>query len=267
MRAWWRLLLVAALLAASGVDGKKKKKKKAKADEPELPREEKVKRQQDCEMCGLVMGTLQKALSARKAKLHLSKEAADRKAKYVEGVQKAQTKRWLKQEYGVELLDALEEAIDGICERRAEVVERICGLPSFSTINPVEVQIAKKSVLKQPYKGTDSFGDGFKPDECKGRIKTQCLRVVEAQAEEMQEVALSGGGPEMCTKLWPSCSKMRAFLFHNSTEEAEAARVKHEQAREDFERRANKKTNVKKEAANMFGDVAEDFMAMMKDDL
>jgi len=265
MKAWWRVTLILALSASTVVDGAKKKRKKKDPFE-DLPQDEKIKRQQDCEMCGLVMGTLQKGLEERKAKLQLSKEAADRKAKYVEGVQKAQTKRWLKQEYGVELIDALEEAIDGLCESRAEVIERVCGMPSFSTINSVEINIAKKSVLKQPLKGTAGY-DGFKPEECKGRIRSQCLRVVEAQTEEMQQAALAGGGPEMCLEMWPSCTKMRAFLFFNSTEEADAARVKHEKDREDFERRANRKTNVKKEAASIFGDMSDDFMAMMKDDL
>ncbi|KAL1515247.1 hypothetical protein AB1Y20_001881 [Prymnesium parvum] len=258
---WVVLLLILATPAA--VDARRKRQK---AKEPPLPREERIARQQDCEMCGLVMGSLQEGLQQRQAKLRLSKEAAERRQAYVDGVQKAQTKRWLKQEYGVELVDALEDALDGICERKAEVVERICGVPSFSTINPKEVEIAKKSVLKQPLKGGEGY-DGFKPEECRGRIKTQCLRVVEAKAEEMQRAALDGGGPEACLELWPSCSRMRAFLYHNSTAEAAAAQAKHERSREEFERRAKQKANPTREAAGMFGDVAEDFMNMMKDEI
>eukprot|EP00966_Prymnesium_polylepis_P048888 1131412-Prymnesium_polylepis.1 len=180
-------------------------------------------------MCGLVMGTQQTGLVKRKEKLKLTKEATERRQAYVEGVQKAQTKRWLKQEYGVELVDALEDAIDGLCERQAEVVERVCGLPSFATVTDKEVEIAKKSVLKQPLKGTEGY-DGYKPEECRGRIKTLCLRVVVAQPEEMEKTALAGGGPDGCMSLWPSCTKERAFLFHNSTEEAAAAKVRHDKA-------------------------------------
>ena len=261
MRLWRFVVFWLALVAPTSAKRKRKQSKK-----PELSREEKVERQQNCEMCGLVMGTLQAGLTKRKEKLKLSKEAAERKQAYVEGVQKAQTKRWLKQEYGVELVDALEEAIDGLCERKAEVVENVCGLPSFATITDKEVAIAKKSVLKQPQKGTEGY-DGYKPEECRGRIKTLCLRVVEAQAEEMEKAALAGGGPEACMSLWPSCSKERVFLFHNTTEEGEAARVRHEKQRDEFNRRAKKKPNPTKDAASMFGDVADEFMNMMKDDL
>ena len=41
------------------------------------------------------------SITQQKEEMELSKEAADRKAAAIDAVQKAQTKRWLKNEYGV----------------------------------------------------------------------------------------------------------------------------------------------------------------------
>ena len=49
--------------------------------------------------------------------LNLIDEANDRKATKVDKVQKAQTKRWLKNEYGVALRAGLEEEIELLCSR------------------------------------------------------------------------------------------------------------------------------------------------------
>ena len=67
--------------------------------------------------------------------------------------------------------------------------------------------------------------------------------------------------------MWPSCRRERAFLFHNSMEEAHAAKIKHDQQREDFERRAKKKTDPMREMAGLFGDLADDVMNMMKEEI
>ena len=44
------------------------------------------------------LGPGEAALEARKAELELSHDAAVKKQQYIDGVQKAQTKRWLKNE-------------------------------------------------------------------------------------------------------------------------------------------------------------------------
>ena len=132
-------------------------KRKRKAEQPKLSREETVLRQQDCEMCGLVMASLEDGLQTRKDKLQLTREAVEKRQAYVNGVQKAQTKRWLQSEYGVEMADAVEEVLDGLCERQAELVEKVCGLPNFMSVSDREVEIAKVSTLKQPYRGTEGY--------------------------------------------------------------------------------------------------------------
>ena len=54
-----------------------------------------------CAACVQSFRLLSSTLSSAKARLELSKEANDRKAQKVDRVQKAQTRRWLKNEYGV----------------------------------------------------------------------------------------------------------------------------------------------------------------------
>jgi hypothetical protein len=125
--------------------------------QPKLSREEIVLRQQDCEMCGLVVASLEAGLQRRQADLQLSREAVERRQAYVDGVQKAQTKRWLKGEYGVEMAAAVEDVIDGMCEREADLVNKVCGLPNFMSVSDREVEVAKLSALKQPYRGTAGY--------------------------------------------------------------------------------------------------------------
>ena len=256
------LLLFVLLLTQAQDALAAKRKVKRKVKQPELSRE-RVAQQQDCEMCGLVMSSLQRSLTERKAKLQLSKDAAQRRETYVEGVQKAQTKRWLHSEYGVEMVDALEEALDGLCEREAELVERVCGVPTFQGLSEREVEIAKMSTLKQPYRGIKSFD----PSECRGQIKSFCLRVVESGAEMMQRAALEGGGPEACVALWSGCSRRRARLFHNSTEEKAAAVEKFQREHEERKRRDRRPADAAGQAAGLIGDLTADFMSAFKDEV
>ena len=56
-----------------------------------------------CAVCHKAFDKLSRVLNETKAELELSKEYNDKKAMKVDKVQKAQTKRWLKNEYGVAL--------------------------------------------------------------------------------------------------------------------------------------------------------------------
>ena len=51
--------------------------------------------------------------------MELSKEFNEKKAQKVDKVQKAQTKRWLKNEYGVALRAGIEEELEALCSREA----------------------------------------------------------------------------------------------------------------------------------------------------
>ena len=70
-----------------------------------------------CAACYNSYRQLAGVLNKTKTDLELSKEANDKKAAKVDKVQKAQTKRWLKNEYGVALRAALEEEMEVLCSR------------------------------------------------------------------------------------------------------------------------------------------------------
>ncbi|KAL3926884.1 MAG: hypothetical protein SGPRY_003088 [Prymnesium sp.] len=57
------------------------------------------------------------SLNATKQQLNASKVFNDQKAKKIDKVQKAQTKRWLKMEYGVAVRAAVEEELETVCSR------------------------------------------------------------------------------------------------------------------------------------------------------
>ena len=82
-----------------------------------------------CEVCGQLMRAMVASITQQKEEMELSKEAADRKAAAIDAVQKAQTKRWLKNEYAAGLAAALAERLDGICAEPG-FEQRVCGVES-----------------------------------------------------------------------------------------------------------------------------------------
>mmetsp|Transcript_7955 Transcript_7955/g.23279 ORF Transcript_7955/g.23279 Transcript_7955/m.23279 type:complete len:335 (-) Transcript_7955:335-1339(-) len=65
-----------------------------------------------CVACGLLTASLSEAMETAKKELDQFKEA---KEEAIGRVQKAQTRRWLKQEYGSNLYAAVEDAMDKVC--------------------------------------------------------------------------------------------------------------------------------------------------------
>jgi hypothetical protein len=94
IRAMLRALLVLAVAAADSPD--------SGAAEPSP----------QCVVCELLTTSLAAALSSTKAELDGYREA---KEEAIGRVQKAQTKRWLKQEYGSTLYAGVEDALDKVC--------------------------------------------------------------------------------------------------------------------------------------------------------
>jgi protein-disulfide isomerase len=67
-----------------------------------------------CSACTLAIRRLNGALNATKEELELSREANEKKSASIDKVQKAQTKRWLKREYGVALRAGVEEELEKV---------------------------------------------------------------------------------------------------------------------------------------------------------
>eukprot|EP00966_Prymnesium_polylepis_P096695 2240167-Prymnesium_polylepis.1 len=70
-----------------------------------------------CTACALISRRLNGAVNSTKEDLEASKAFNDEKSKKIDKVQKAQTKRWLKMEYGVALRAGVEEELEKVCER------------------------------------------------------------------------------------------------------------------------------------------------------
>ena len=68
-----------------------------------------------CAACGLAVERLGSVLETTKGELELSKETNEKRAASIDKVQKAQTKRWLKNEYGVALRAGVEEEVETVC--------------------------------------------------------------------------------------------------------------------------------------------------------
>ena len=93
-------------------------------------------------------------------------------------MQKAQTKRWLKQEYAAGLAAALEERLDGICAENG-FEQRVCG---------VESKGIEGSALRAAAK-------------CESSLRERCEDLLGDHAEEMMRAALDGSDAEICPKL------------------------------------------------------------------
>ena len=66
---------------------------------------------QDCKACGLLVWRMQTVIAAKAARLQDLKKAKEARAAKAT---KAHSKRWLKQEYGVELAGAIEAEIENL---------------------------------------------------------------------------------------------------------------------------------------------------------
>ena len=137
-----------------------------------------ARKQMSCEVCGQLMRAMVASITQRKDEMELSKEAADRKAAAIDAVQKAQTKRWLKQEYAAGLAAALEERLDGICAENG-FEQRVCG---------VESKAIEGSALRAAAK-------------CESSLRERCEDLLGDHAEEMMRAALDGSDAEVCPKL------------------------------------------------------------------
>ena len=198
-----------------------------------------------CDLCGLIVGKLRRALETTHDELELSKEANERKAQKIDKVQKAQTKRWLKNEYRVALASALEEALEGVCDE-ASLLQPLCG-DAMAVFNETVATATKKASAKRATqefdylkggssdergssvkRGSSSSGEGGADGEgaeslawpavkegkvdvsaCHARGKLRCRAVVDEHAEELMRAVLDDQGLSQCAKLLPRCELPR----------------------------------------------------------
>ena len=181
-----------------------------------------------CEMCGLLLTEFHTALKAKRDAMKLSREAALRKARKIDSVQKAQTKRWLKGEYNVELVAALENKMDGLCDGKA-LRQSVCdfsdtdgrfnpaalrgdcpGQETLQTANQVSKKATRKLVAKV--------------DACGERVEARCKDVAIDHTERLFRVVLDANvtsplGVDVCVELLAGCEATRAERFFSVVEE------------------------------------------------
>jgi hypothetical protein len=201
-----------------------------------------------CDLCGLIVGKLRRALETTHDELELSKEANERKAQKIDKVQKAQTKRWLKNEYRVALAAALEEALEGVCDE-ASLLQPVCGdamaVFNETVATATKTASAKRAAQEFDYlkggssdergssdkRGSSSSGEGGAGGEggegaeslawpavkegkvdvsaCLARGKLRCRAVVDEHAEVLMRAVLDDQGLSQCAKLLPRCELPR----------------------------------------------------------
>jgi len=179
-------------------------RRKAKASETRPPAA--VARAQECELCGLVFEQMEMTLSSTRAELALSKDAAERRQAQIDGVQKAQTRRWLKLEYAQNLAAALEDMVDGMCNgvglKKAACKPEPTGEP----------QRWSDAALRRGGGG----GGGFDKSTCEARVGARCSALVDAAADALQRAALDGRDATACASLLRGCSVETAQAFNHS---------------------------------------------------
>jgi hypothetical protein len=191
-----------------------------------------------CEVCGLLVRELHEKLVATKRELEAAHTARRREA--VEKVQKAQTKRWLKQEYSVALAAALEERVDGLCESTAWVdlaCARNNSLPSWAADGGgAEQHCAFRRFLPPTEPKAPVPSDEPNPAEmaknlkrqCSDTAKERCRAVVEDHIEPIMRAVLDSdmdgdADPSVCTQLFSGCEEERAACFAPKSDGAAAA--------------------------------------------
>lgn len=152
------------------------------------------KRSQLCDVCVLVASTLSEALNDTKAEYERSKEFNDRKAQKVDKVQKAQTKRWLKNEYKVELAASVEDRIETACEK-GKLFEELC-LRATSAASFTESDGAWAGLGETQSKDMAA---------CTAIGEARCKELLEDHAETLVRATLDDKGVAACAKVLDGC--------------------------------------------------------------
>lgn len=171
-------------------------------------------REQSCDTCVLVIGELEAALNATKAEMERSKDYNDRKAQKVDKVQKAQTKRWLKNEYKVELAASVEERLEKACseENRQQLLEAVCADDVRSGVwDGLAKDGKKKAKLSAHHKACEAAG------------QQRCKELVEEHAEVLTRSVLDGKSATSCATILRGCEPRLALLATEAAEKVSKA--------------------------------------------
>eukprot|EP00308_Calcidiscus_leptoporus_P000938 CAMPEP_0119375752 /NCGR_PEP_ID=MMETSP1334-20130426/36591_1 /TAXON_ID=127549 /ORGANISM="Calcidiscus leptoporus, Strain RCC1130" /LENGTH=521 /DNA_ID=CAMNT_0007394135 /DNA_START=143 /DNA_END=1708 /DNA_ORIENTATION=- len=150
-----------------------------------------LRQQEECDVCAAMVGELARALDATKTDLELSHDAALKKQAYIDGVQKAQTKRWLKREYSVALAASLEERLEKLCDDAA-MGSAVCDNTTRAGSTPANGAWRRDSA-------------SMARKDCLDTVKKRCRAVAEEHTETLQRGVLDGKRASLCPRLYRRC--------------------------------------------------------------
>ena len=134
---------------------------------------------QDCEACGLVVWRMQMIVAARAKELVDIRAAKEKRAAKS---QKAHNKRWIKQEYGVELAAAIEAEVDSLA-KDSRIMSGACR-PAFEAIE-----------------GSALRGDRF-DKQCSSRVQSRVGDLLSEYQDDLASAVVAGlGAGAACAKL------------------------------------------------------------------
>ena len=147
---------------------------------------------EECEACGLIVWRMQTIVSAKQLQLEGVKSAKEKRAKKSS---KAHSRRWIRQEYAVELAGAIEEQIDalpdddrmvsGACRHHGEAV-------AGSALRRLEGML-------------------FDHQKCRARVRSHLSALIGDQQDELMEGVVAGkSAGKVCASLVEGCSAARA---------------------------------------------------------
>ena len=168
LRALGRSLLAAALLLAVPVSG-------SLYDE-------------ECEACGLLVWRMQQIVGSKQMELESLKAAKEKRA---EKSTKAHSKRWLRQEYAVELAQAVEDRVSDLAKDR-QLIGGVCR-PDM------------EGVLDSALRG------GRWTPRCADRVSSVLSDLLGEKQDELIEAVVAGQGANAaCPEVLNACTAARA---------------------------------------------------------
>ncbi len=155
---------------------------------------------EDCEACGLAVWRMQTFAAQKQSELEVLKQAKERRAKKST---KAHSKRWLRQEYAVELAATLEEQLDELPKDR-RIIQGVCHIQAYEAVQGSELRTG----------GLADRTGYVDPHRCAERVESRLSELLGETQDDLTQVVLEGAGAgSACERLVPGCTSERATLL------------------------------------------------------
>ena len=152
---------------------------------------------EDCEACGLVVWRMQTIVGQKQSELDALKKAKEKRAKKST---KAHSKRWLRQEYAVELAAALEERLDQLSTDQ-RIIAGTCNRDAHEAIDGSELRMG----------GLRSSHGYVDPHKCAKRVESRVSELLGESQDELTNAVIEGyGAGAACSKIVEHCTPERA---------------------------------------------------------